>query len=267
MEAVNMEQLILTDEFKDFKDNVEYIMGLPDDSMTDELVDSYIGAVHGAVTSAAMNRIVDITLAGLERDGQTRAEVLEEIEALNKGIDQYIDVLKPSGHKRKMLEGLFQVMKLSLEAIRVRYHAWDIDLPITLGPGGIMPTYAYETDAAADLYAAEDITLEPHSLHNKISTQLKIALPENWMALILPRSSMGMKTGLRLSNSCGLIDSDYRGEIGVMYDNISDSEYTIHAGDRIAQMLVAPVHRFRAQVVDELPETQRGEGGFGSTGK
>ena len=76
-----------------------------------------------------------------------------------------------------------------------------------------------------------------------------------------------MKTGLRLSNSIGIIDADYRGEIGVIYDNISDSDYTIKAGDRIAQMWVERVERFKPVIVDTLPTTERGDGGFGSTGK
>jgi len=267
MDAVNIQELMETPTFKDFKDNVEFIMGLADDTVNENYVKAYIGAIHGAVTADTLNKSVEDTINSLNAQGRTRADVLAELDAFDEGIKVYINELKPSAEKRQMLEALFQVLQVTFEAVRARYHAWDIDLPITLGPDGIMPTYAYDTDAAADIYAAEDMTLEPHSLHNKVSTQLSIALPENWMALILPRSSIGMKTGLRLSNSCGVIDSDYRGEIGVIYDNISDSEYTIHAGDRIAQMLVVPVHRFRAQVVDTLPETKRGEGGFGSTGK
>jgi dUTP pyrophosphatase len=77
---------------------------------------------------------------------------------------------------------------------------------------------------------------------------------------------MGTKTPLRLSNSVGLIDSGYRGEIMALYDNISDSPYTINAGDRIAQLLVMPNYRFQAKVVDVLTESDRGEGGFGSSG-
>ena len=111
------------------------------------------------------------------------------------------------------------------------------------------------TDAAADLYAADTVTLAPHSTSNMIRTGVHIALPEGWMAMIFPRSSIGAKTGLRLSNSCGIIDSEYRGPLGVLYDNISDSEYTINAGDRIAQLLVMPNYHFRAKVVDTLDET------------
>jgi dUTP pyrophosphatase len=112
----------------------------------------------------------------------------------------------------------------------------------------------------------EDITLDKHTNGNKIRTGVRIQLPEGWLAMILPRSSIGAKTPLRLSNSVGLIDSGYRGELGVLYDNTSDKPYDIHAGDRIAQLLVMPSYRFKAQVVDSLEDTDRGTGGFGSTG-
>jgi dUTP pyrophosphatase len=104
-------------------------------------------------------------------------------------------------------------------------------------------------------------------LSNVIPTGLQIALPKGWVAKIVPRSSIGMKTGLRLSNSVGVIDADYRGEIGVLYDNFSDSDYEIKAGDRIAQMWVEPVYNFKPIEVSNLPDTERGSGGFGSTGK
>ena len=115
--------------------------------------------------------------------------------------------------------------------------------------------------------ALEDTIIPAHSLSNLVHTGLRIALPENWVFMLDPRSSIGFKSGLRLSNSIGIIDEDYRGEIGVLYDNISDSDYEIKAGDRIAQCWVQPVHRFRPVEVDILPATTRGEGGFGSTGK
>ena len=132
--------------------------------------------------------------------------------------------------------------------------------------GAKVPTYAHDTDAAADIYAMDDVILEPHTYGNKLRTGVKIQLPEGWQALILPRSSIGAKTPLRLSNSVGLIDSGYRGELGVLYDNTSDEPYTINQGDRIAQLLVMPSYRFKAEVVDTLEDSDRGEGGFGSSG-
>lgn len=128
-----------------------------------------------------------------------------------------------------------------------------------------LPTYAQPTDAGADIYSAENITINPGKTH-LVSTGLSVAIPVGYMIQIYPRSGLSVKTGLRLANSVGIIDSDYRGEIKVAFTNISDEDVSISIGDRIAQMIVAPAPMISWRVVDELNETSRGEGGFGSTG-
>ena len=154
-----------------------------------------------------------------------------------------------------------------IEEVVNTYHVYDIILPMTLEEGAQEPAYAHDTDACADLYAADTIILPAHSLSNMIRTGVHIQLPEGWLAMIFPRSSIGAKTGLRLSNSVGIIDQGYLGQLGVLYDNTSNSDYTINKGDRIAQLMIIPSYRFKAQIVDHLQETDRGEGGFGSSGK
>ena len=148
-----------------------------------------------------------------------------------------------------------------------KYHSYSIELPIKLEDGAQVPTYAHDTDAAADIYALDDTLIQANTFSNKLRTGVSIQLPEGWLALILPRSSIGAKTPLRLSNSVGLIDSGYRGELGVLYDNTSDNDVKIKKGDRIAQLLVMPSYRFKAQKVDILGASDRGIQGFGSTGK
>jgi len=147
-----------------------------------------------------------------------------------------------------------------------KYHSYAIELPIQLEDGAQVPTYAHEDDAAADLYAFEEMEISAHTKSTPVKTGVHIQLPEGWVAFILPRSSIGAKTPLRLSNSVGVIDSGYRGEVRALYDNISDESYQIHKGDRIAQMLVMPSYRFKANIVDSLEDSDRGEAGFGSTG-
>ena len=161
-----------------------------------------------------------------------------------------------------MLEPLFSQFEEALS----RYHLYSIELPLTLAPGAKVPSYAHDTDACADLYALEDTEVAPHTYGNKIRTGVNIQLPEGWMAMIFPRSSTGAKTTMRLSNSVGIIDSGYRGELGVLFDNTSDNPASIKQGDRIAQLLVMPSYRFQPKVVDILASSDRGEGGFGSTG-
>ena len=111
------------------------------------------------------------------------------------------------------------------------------------------------------------MTIAPRQLAS-IPTGLAIALPDpGWVALVFARSGLGIKHGIAPANCVGVIDSDYRGEILVGLQNSSDQEYVIQPGDRIAQLIVAPVIQAKVTMVDELDETARGAGGFGSTGK
>lgn len=132
-----------------------------------------------------------------------------------------------------------------------------------------IPTYATAASAAADLRSAADeaITLKPGE-RKIIPTGIAIA-PESRevVALVCARSGLATKQGLTLANGVGVIDSDYRGEIGVAMINLGNSDCTIEPGDRIAQLMFMPVCPADFEVADELDETDRGAGGFGSTGK
>ncbi len=125
-----------------------------------------------------------------------------------------------------------------------------------------------EHSAGVDLYAdiAEDITLHPGS-RSLVPTGLSIALPDGFEAQIRPRSGLALKHGISLVNSPGTIDSDYRGEIGVILINHGAEPFTVRRGERIAQMIVAPFNRVVWDEQSELVETTRGKGGFGHTGR
>lgn len=131
------------------------------------------------------------------------------------------------------------------------------------------PYYATEGAAAMDLHACIEAPITLGSLERAmIPTGIAIALPSaEYAAFIFARSGLAVKHGVALANSVGVIDSDYRGEIKVGLVNLSKDSYTIQPGDRIAQLAVMPVVQAQTAFVDELPETLRGEGGFGSTGK
>ena len=131
-----------------------------------------------------------------------------------------------------------------------------------------LPAYATAGAAAMDLCACmeEPVTLAPGGRQG-IPTGIAIALPgPEYVALVCSRSGMGTRHGITLSNSVGVIDSDYRGEVMVGLQNSGDTDYTIQPGDRIAQLMVIPVVQAQVRLVDELDETRRGSGGFGSTG-
>ena len=132
-----------------------------------------------------------------------------------------------------------------------------------------LPHFATGGAACMDLCACmdESITLNAGERH-LVPTGIAIALPSaEYVALVFARSGLGIKKGVCLSNGVGVIDSDYRGEIGVGLVNLGDAPYTVQPGDRIAQLIVVPVVQPTLTVVDTLDETERGAGGFGSTGR
>lgn len=132
-----------------------------------------------------------------------------------------------------------------------------------------LPHFATGGAACMDLCACmdESITLNAGGRH-LVPTGIAIALPSaEYVALVFARSGLGIKKGVCLSNGVGVIDSDYRGEIGVGLVNLGDAPYTVQPGDRIAQLMVVPVVQPTLTVVDTLDETERGAGGFGSTGR
>jgi dUTP pyrophosphatase len=246
---------------------IEQIMTLPEESLNEDSIEIISGMIKGALTPRIREESIKDVLRDFENGNLTRSEAANFVAQNKAIIQQAIDELEPSPNKRTLLDATFDFFYDVFDEAFARYHSYAFELPVKLEDGGQIPTYAHETDACADVYASKDTVIPAHSISNKVPTGLRIALPEGWVAKIAPRSSIGMKTGLRLSNSIGIIDADYRGEIGVIYDNISDSDYTIKAGDRIAQIWVERVERFKPVPVDILPATERGEGGFGSTGK
>lgn len=131
-----------------------------------------------------------------------------------------------------------------------------------------LPKYATEGSAGMDLYAnlEEKVVLKP--LERKlIPTGLRIALPKGYEAQIRPRSGLALKHGISLANAVATIDADYRGLIGVILINLSNEPFEVNDGDRIAQMVIAKHEVAEWEEVEDLEETERGEGGFGHTGK
>ena len=133
------------------------------------------------------------------------------------------------------------------------------------GEGLPLPTYATAGAAGMDVVAAEDVTLPSMGRH-AVATGLALAIPEGFEVQVRPRSGLALKHGISLPNTPGTIDSDYRGELKVILINLGAEPFEIRRGDRIAQLIVAPVQIGRMVEVADLDETARGIGGFGSTG-
>lgn len=144
------------------------------------------------------------------------------------------------------------------------------DIPVRIkrlphGEGLDLPAYATDGAAGMDVLSAEDVTIAPGARH-AVATGLAMAIPHGFEIQVRPRSGLALKHGISVPNAPGTIDSDYRGELKVILINHGADPFEIRRGDRVAQLVLAPVTRASWLAVDELDETARGEGGFGSTG-
>ncbi len=144
------------------------------------------------------------------------------------------------------------------ERVILRIKRVDNELPL--------PSYAHPGDAGLDLYSAEDVVLKPFE-RALVGTGIKVEIPRGYAGFVQPKSGRAVKEGLSIVNTPGLIDSGYRGEVKVILINLDpEREIKIKRGEKIAQLVIQRVEEVAVEEVDELEETRRGEGGFGSTG-
>lgn len=141
--------------------------------------------------------------------------------------------------------------------VRVQIAPLDTELPL--------PRYARADDAGLDLFAARDADIEAGE-RALVETGVAVAIPPGWAGFVLPRSGLALRHGVTLLNTPGLIDAGYRGEIKVLLINHGRERATVRRGDRIAQLVIQPVGRVELIEVETLPPSERGAGGFGSTG-
>jgi dUTP pyrophosphatase len=147
-------------------------------------------------------------------------------------------------------------------------HSQKVDIRVKRldhGAGLPMPAYATSGAAGMDICAAEDLTLRAGKRH-AVATGFAFAIPDGYEVQVRPRSGLALKHGITCLNTPGTIDSDYRGEVKVILANLGDEDFVINTGDRIAQIVVAPVTQGMMIEVNALDDTERGTGGFGSTG-
>jgi dUTP pyrophosphatase len=143
-----------------------------------------------------------------------------------------------------------------------------VEIPVLYYGKGDLPDYATPLSAGMDLRAHIEASITLKTLERKIiPTGLSIALPQGYEAQVRPRSGLAAKHGVSILNAPGTIDADYRGDIGVILVNLSQEPFTIAPQDRIAQLVVAKYSQVDWQIVQRLPKSDRGSGGFGSTGK
>ncbi len=195
-------------------------------------------------------RSFEMELEGMMLQKQLPGEgLLEEVTALRDCLGIYD--LVPLLEIRKLAED----GEGSSVTLRIR----------KLDPSINVPSYAHPGDAGLDICSAEDVTLEPGE-RAMVSTGFSMALPEGYAAFVQPRSGLAARSGISIVNTPGLIDCHYRGEVKVILVNLGREPFRVSRGDRIAQMVIQRVESAQVVVVDELDDTTRGEGGFGSTG-
>lgn len=192
----------------------------------------------------------------IEEERKSAEELIAEIKA--------DDSISPS--KKEMVTmiieqsvlAIIKLIEIPRERVRVKIKKLSEDAKI--------PEYAHKTDAGADLFAAKEIVIKPHETVI-VPTDLALEIPVGYEVQLRPRSGLSSKTSLRIPNAPATIDSDYRGPVGVIIENTGNLSYTIKKHDKIAQALIAPTPMMEFIEVEELSETQRGNGGFGSTDK
>lgn len=244
-EVDGIEQLYAILEFPDAQFDVVY----PD------LKAKMIEALNSNTTKKAILDQLELTpINDIKQERESLIEAINEIDTIEELSFNKKDFLKT------MLKETMDIISVLIvnprETVKVKIQK--------INENAILPTYAHDTDAGADIYAIEDTVLKPHST-NIVKTGLKVAIPAGYMINIAPRSGLSAKTTLRIANSWGIIDSEYRGEIGIIMENTGNLSVTISKGDKIAQMLIMPTPMIKWEEVTQLDETKRGEGGFGST--
>lgn len=188
----------------------------------------------------------------------------EELAGVEKMITEINEDDALSENKKNLLiTTLSQSANLISSVVRVPREMVDVKVQ-KIHKDAIIPEYAHVTDAGADIYAVEDMAVKPHTTV-LVKTGLKVAIPTGYEIQIRPRSGMSLKTSMRIANTPGTIDAGYRGEVCVIMENTGNLTYNISKGDRVAQMIIMPVPMINWIETNELDDTDRGEGGFGST--
>lgn len=262
------EEVFENDGFKSLYEALKNLAELPDETFTEESSQAMMEMLSFDKYEIREQMVKDF-ITGFTNDEIPRDRAHELVDAFREEVKKYVEefgLVNPL--KRKVIEHVYDDLANLMDDAAALYavHA-DKAISVKLDDNAVLPVYAHDIDAGADLAANKEVILPPHSLGNAVGTGIYMDIPDGWQMEIRPRSGLSAKTGLRISNAPGTIDAGYKGEIKVLLDNFSDEPYCVHQGDRIAQMVFSPVYRFSCNVVDDIGTSERGTGGFGSTGK
>lgn len=207
--------------------------------------------------------LVNKTKTEFLQEGYTIADIKSIKQSYDDIANDYFKLVSPTSPKGRYISALVGVYKGILDKIVKEGFSRTINIKVVKDTeDAILPTYAHFGDAGADLYANEEIDIQPNEV-KIISTGLRVEIPDGYEMQVRPRSGMTTKTPI--IGQFGTVDSGYRGPLGVMLYNHGDIPYRVQKGDRIAQAVIAPTYHGNFLVSESLSETERGEGGFGST--
>ena len=207
--------------------------------------------------------LVNKTKTEFLQEGYTLADIKALKQSYDDIAEDYFKIVKPTSPKGRYISALVGVYKGILDKIAQEGFSRTVNIKVLKETeDAVLPTYAHFGDAGADLYANEEVDIQPNEV-KIIQTGLKVEIPDGYEMQVRPRSGMSTKTPIL--GILGTVDSGYRGPLGVMLYNHGDIPYRVQKGDRIAQAVIAPTYHGNFLISDSLSETERGEGGFGST--
>ena len=251
---------------------VDQIVELPDSAVNDQTMEVMRQTIESAFSYDARENFIRKQIDYLYQQNLNKISAIEDAQKLGQLIGEIVNSYEGlEGQKKEMVELVTsKIASLALEAAE-RYRGVEKKIYFQkLNPNAKLPTYAHQDDACADLYIPEEIVVPANARGFKVGTGLAGAIPDGWEVKVRPRSGMSMKTPLRISNAEGTIDAGYLNEWCVLFDNLSNEDYTISAGDRVAQVALKPVYYFCGEEVDDvhnIKQTERDMSGFGDSGK
>lgn len=242
------------------------IIEMPEEKITEDSVEQILTTLFGSFETEK-EKMMEEAVQNIKRNHENMEETLTELRELSNELLEELEYI--SENKKKLIQGIMNIIiSFMEEAFKQAEENYNTIVQFELiREGAQIPAYAHDTDAGADVYAPEDFVIPPHSFGVKVPVGFKMAMNSGWEMQVRPRSGMSMKTQLRIANTPGTIDADYRDEVAILFDNFSNEPYYIKTGDRIAQFVISPVYRFKGLVTESVANigNNRG-GGFGSSG-
>ena len=262
----------LKEQLSALKEQLVEILSYYSDEEFKNIYPAMVEALAGELSKNSLSVIEDMLRVGDEQ-GYTLDRYLQELSMIRDSFEDIVNEIREQNSEQPsklafcdaFLQQIDAFMLVAVDRVTNR-EVFNVAVELC-HPDAKMPSYAHEGDQGADVYAVEDMVIEPRTYGNMVPTGLKLAIPHGWAIAIRPRSGMSAKTPLRISNAPGTIDNHYRGEVKVLFDNFSDETVEIKKGTRIAQMILEKNYRANFNQVEHVDaDTERGTGGFGSSG-